>query len=86
MFDFGFGEILLVLLIVFLICPKDIPKILRKIGQFLAGLEKLKDEIFDIKKDITDSVKDVKADTLDDFKILNKNKKGNKNLKKRKSK
>jgi Sec-independent protein translocase protein TatA len=69
MFDIGFGEILLVILIVFLICPKDIPVILKKIGQFLAGLQKIKDEIFDIKNDLTETVTNYKKDTLDDFKI-----------------
>jgi Sec-independent protein translocase protein TatA len=69
MFDIGFGEILLIILLVFLFCPKDIPKILRKIGQFLAGLDKIKDEIFDIKKDLTDTIKYNKNNVLDDFKV-----------------
>lgn len=69
MFDIGFGEILLIILIVFIICPKDIPVILKKLGQFLAGLQKIKDEIFDIKNDLTDTVSGYKKEALDDFKI-----------------
>lgn len=62
MFGLGLGEILLILLIVFLISPKDLPKVMRKIGEFFGAVEKLKKEVFDIKKDVEEMVSDAKID------------------------
>jgi len=50
MFGIGLGEILLILFIVFIISPKEIPAIMRKIGRFMAGLEKFRKEITDVER------------------------------------
>lgn len=58
MFGIGLGEIILILIIIFLICPKDLPKMLKKAALFISNLEKMKNKIFDIKNDFENSIKD----------------------------
>ena len=45
MFGIGFGELILILFLLFIISPKDIPKLLNKLGHFLKELNTIKDEI-----------------------------------------
>ncbi len=56
MFGIGLGEILLILFILFLISPKDLPKILKNVGRLFKELNIIKNEI-------ADTVSDNKADT-----------------------
>ncbi len=44
MFNFGLGEMLLVLLVFFLVAPQDIPKAFRKLGELLASIRKFTKE------------------------------------------
>jgi Sec-independent protein translocase protein TatA len=60
MFGIGIGEILLILFIVFIISPKDIPKLMRKIGQFFGAIDKLRGEIADIEKEVREVAAEVK--------------------------
>ena len=62
MFGIGLGEILVIILIIFLISPKDIPKVMRKIAHFFNELAKLKQELMQMKGDVEDIVKDAKID------------------------
>jgi len=62
-FGIGFGEILIVILIVFLISPKELPKLMRKIGQFFGELNRLKREVLQLKQDVEDIVGEAKIDT-----------------------
>ncbi len=52
---------MVVMLVVFIVSPKEIPKVLRKVGEVLGFLERLKNEIFSIKKEMTDIVDEVKG-------------------------
>jgi Sec-independent protein translocase protein TatA len=60
MFGIGLEELLLFLLIVFLISPKDIPKVMKKIGSFLNELNRLKQEVLDLRKDIEDIARETR--------------------------
>lgn len=57
MFGLGIGEIILIVLITFLVAPKDIPKIIKKVAIFLRDLNKIKENISEISEDIEDIVK-----------------------------
>jgi Sec-independent protein translocase protein TatA len=48
-FGIGLGEMLLILLAVFLISPKEIPEFLRSIGRFFNELDKLKREMLSMR-------------------------------------
>ncbi len=63
MFGIGIGEIIIVLLIIFFLSPKEIPKFLRKAGQFIKAFNKIKDEVLQI----NDEVKDIINKESDDF-------------------
>jgi Sec-independent protein translocase protein TatA len=45
MFGIGLGELVLILFLLFLISPKDLPKLLRKLGRFLKHINTIRDEI-----------------------------------------
>jgi Sec-independent protein translocase protein TatA len=45
MFGIGLGELALILFLLFIISPKDLPKLLKKAGRFLREINTLKDEI-----------------------------------------
>jgi Sec-independent protein translocase protein TatA len=68
-FGIGLGEILLILLAVFLISPKEIPVFLRKIGQFFNELDKLKREMLSMKGELDEIISEArKADgDIEDF-------------------
>ena len=62
MFGIGLGEILLIIFAIFLISPKDIPRVMKKIGQFFNTLNEVKKEITDLADDVEDIVKDAKIE------------------------
>ena len=52
MFSFGWGEILLIFIVViFVVGPKDIPIVLKKIGGWIGSIKRYFNEI---QKDVTD--------------------------------
>ncbi|RPJ07508.1 MAG: hypothetical protein EHM28_06870 [Spirochaetaceae bacterium] len=51
MWGIGYGEILLILFIIFLISPREIPRVIKKIGELMATLNRLKDEFSNAGKD-----------------------------------
>lgn len=55
MFGIGLGEIILILFVFFLIAPKDIPKLMRKIGQFFGAVDRLRKEFTAMGKEIQDA-------------------------------
>jgi Sec-independent protein translocase protein TatA len=63
-FGIGLGEILLIVLVTFLVAPKEIPIVLRKLGQFFAMLGKLRDEVMDVRRDVEGIVQDAIPDEL----------------------
>ena len=63
MFGIGIGEIILIMLIIFLISPKELPLVMKKIGQFFRELNRLKQEVMQLKKDVGDIVEEAKIDT-----------------------
>lgn len=58
MFGISIGELLLVLIVVFLISPKELPIFMRKIGRAIGAIEKVRDDLFSIKKEFEDVVTD----------------------------
>jgi Sec-independent protein translocase protein TatA len=60
LFGIGLGEIILIVFIVFLISPRDIPKVLRKIGQLFGALRKLRDEVADIENEVKDVAAEIR--------------------------
>jgi Sec-independent protein translocase protein TatA len=62
MFGIGFGEILIVILIIFLISPKDVPRVLKKVGQFFGELERVKRDLLQMKKDVEDIAKEIRIE------------------------
>lgn len=58
MFGIGIGEIILVILITFLVAPRQVPRVLRKIGEFFGALRKIRDEIAEIGDDVRDVIGD----------------------------
>ena len=45
MFGIGLGEIFLVMFIIFMISPRDLPKVMRKIGEFFRELDRIKKDL-----------------------------------------
>lgn len=58
MFGIGLGEILLIILIIFIISPKDLPKAMKKLAQFFNVINKLKDEIANLDDNVKDIIND----------------------------
>ena len=68
MFSFGWGEILLILIIVIIVVgPKDIPKFLRQIGNFSKSIKKISREFKSSLNQIAEEsdLKDVKNSITD---------------------
>jgi Sec-independent protein translocase protein TatA len=63
-FGIGLGEILLIVLVTFLVAPKEIPAVLRKLGQFFGMLGKLRDEFMDVGRDVEEIVRDAVPEEL----------------------
>jgi Sec-independent protein translocase protein TatA len=45
MFGIGIGELILIAILVLIIMPKDIPKIIKKIAQLSAYIDRIKEEL-----------------------------------------
>ncbi len=56
MLENWFGEILLILILIFFICPQDIPKILRKIGKWMATLNKFQEQARGLRNELEESL------------------------------
>jgi len=54
----GLGEILLIVLVTFLVAPKEIPAVLRKLGRFLGMLGTLRDDLMDAGRDVEGIARD----------------------------
>ena len=68
MFSFGWGEILLILIVVFIVVgPKDIPKFLRQIGNLSKSIKKISREFKSSLNQIAEEsdLKDVKNSITD---------------------
>ncbi|WP_319562717.1 hypothetical protein [Marispirochaeta sp.] len=52
MFGIGFGELLLALLVVFLVSPKDFPKFMKKAGEFIATGDRIRKEMFALRNEV----------------------------------
>jgi Sec-independent protein translocase protein TatA len=59
-FGIGLGEIVLILLAIFLVAPREIPAVLKKVGLFFRELDKLKQELFSMKSELEELVTDDK--------------------------
>lgn len=75
MFGIGFGEILLIIFIIFLISPRDVPKAMKKLGQFFGELNRIKRELLQMKDDVEEiineskkEVKEIAEETTKDIK------------------
>ena len=68
MFNIGFSELIVVLLIAFLVVgPKDLPKVARWLGRMVKKLKDTKASVTDLKKDL-----DITAELKDASKDLNR--------------
>ena len=68
MFSFGWGEILLILVVVIIVVgPKDIPKLLRQIGNLSKSIKKISREFKSSLNQITEDtdLKDIQASISD---------------------
>lgn len=45
MFGIGWGELVIIVLIMFLVAPKEIPKIMTKLARLVAGLRRMQSEL-----------------------------------------
>lgn len=62
MFGIGLGELLIVLLVVFLFSPKDLPRVMRRIGSFIGTLEQIRNDLFYIKKEFNNTIKEMESE------------------------
>lgn len=69
MFGIGLGEILIIILIIFIISPKDLPKAMKKLAQFFNVINKLKDEIANLDDNVKDIIND--DEIADEVKKIN---------------
>ena len=63
MFGIGLGEIIVILFVAFLINPREIPKMMRKIADFFTALRQMKEELMQMQDDVEEVLKDGKIDT-----------------------
>lgn len=69
MFNIGFAELILILLVAFLVVgPKDLPKVARALGRFIKYL-KVKWAEFIQETDLTDTINEIKG-VGDDLKLV----------------
>ncbi len=62
MFGVGIGEIAVILLVVFLVSPKDLPKAMRKLAQLGEALSGVKRELADLEREVRDATDYEKKD------------------------
>jgi len=48
MFGIGLGEILLIVVVIFLVSPKDLPRAMRKLGQLVRAVGRFREEMSDL--------------------------------------
>ena len=56
MFGIGIGELILIILVTFLVAPRQIPKVMRKIAEFIGTLKHARDEFIQIGEDVKEIV------------------------------
>ena len=56
MFGIGLGEILIALLVVFLLAPRELPRVMRTIGRYVGTAERIRRDWFDVERDVKDIV------------------------------
>jgi Sec-independent protein translocase protein TatA len=56
MLENWFGEILLIILLIFFICPKDIPKIMHSVGKFIGSLNRYQDKARAFQQELMDEL------------------------------
>ena len=54
MFGIGLGEILIVLLVVFLLAPRELPRVMRTIGKYVGTAERIRRDLTDVKRSVSD--------------------------------
>lgn len=52
MFNIGLGEIVLIIFIAFLVSPKDLPKVMRYVGNFIKTINDLKNSFLNVTDEI----------------------------------
>jgi Sec-independent protein translocase protein TatA len=67
MFGIGLGEVFLIILVTFLVSPREIPRVLRKLGEFVAGMRRLRQDIIDLGNDVQDIVREEIPDKSEVF-------------------
>jgi Sec-independent protein translocase protein TatA len=70
MFGIGIEELLLIIFVIFLISPKELPKILKKIAEFFSSLNSIKDEITELNEDVKEIIND--TDIKEDIEEITK--------------
>jgi len=48
MFGIGLGEILLIVAVIFLLSPRDLPRAMRKLGQLVRAVARFREEVTDL--------------------------------------
>ena len=57
MFGIGVGELVFILVIVFLVSPKELPKVMRKAGWFFRLMNRFREDVADIGAEVGEVVK-----------------------------
>jgi len=71
-FGVSFGEILLILILIFLISPKELPNIIKQIGIILANFDKIKKDLFEIKDDFDQEFSTIKESIKENAEEIHK--------------
>jgi len=62
MFGIGIGEILLILFVAFLINPRELPVLIKKVSNFISYTRSIKEYFLQIQDDVEDVLKEGKID------------------------
>jgi Sec-independent protein translocase protein TatA len=62
MFGIGLGEILLIMFIIFMISPRDLPRVMRKAGEFFRELDRIKKDLTKIRDDMDELTSGIHLD------------------------
>ena len=62
MFGIGLGEIIIIIFVAFLINPREIPKMMRKMANFFSALRQMKEELMEMQDDVEEVLKDGKIE------------------------
>jgi len=63
MFGIGLGEILLILFVAFLINPRELPALMRRISKFINYMRSMKEYFMEIEDNVGEILKEGKLDT-----------------------